>query len=192
MTLSISGTRLRRIVIMRAISPASQSRRYRAIDRRGPRIDRRLHTRGQKIELGARGILGGPFHIVGIFPRQCHRLPRRADDFFRRHPQLVFHVKIRRRNKNMDPLALRRSQRLPARSTSICVGRARPAMIGVSSAAEAYRRSPGRFQNRLAGNRKPASITSTPTRSAPPPSPASLEFIEIRAIARRRAAWCRR
>ncbi len=79
------------------------------VDRCGARIDRGLDHARQEIQFGARGVLGGEFHIIAILAGDLHGLHRAAHDFILRHVQLVFAMDRAGGQKNVQPVARARA-----------------------------------------------------------------------------------
>ena len=92
-TLSASGTRVAQhrdqleIFLRRRIA-----HRVGNIDRGGARPDRQFHAAAEEIALGAGGVLGAPFHIVGEVARARDRRADRIEHRVRAHLQLVLHM----------------------------------------------------------------------------------------------------
>ena len=72
------------------------------IDRRGTGLNRRFHNRTQKIRVGAGGVFGRPFDIIGIFARARDAEGNGLHHFVRLHLQLVFHMHRAGGNEGMD------------------------------------------------------------------------------------------
>ncbi len=62
------------------------------VDGGGAGLDRHLDAAAQEVPLGAGGVLGRPFHVVGVVARQGDRGVDRLQDRIRPHLQLVLHV----------------------------------------------------------------------------------------------------
>src|SRR5262249_41432454 len=66
------------------------------------------------VEVGARGVLGGEFHVVAVGARVPHRLHGRLHHLGARLAQLVLEVDVRGRDEGMDPRLGRVLDGLPA------------------------------------------------------------------------------
>ena len=84
----------------------------RQVDGGGARLDGGFHHAAQEVGVRPRGVLGRPFHVVGMPERQGDGIHRLLDHFLGRQPQLHPHVQLRRRDHDMDAAALGGFQRL--------------------------------------------------------------------------------
>ena len=78
----------------------------RHVDGSGAGLDHRIEHAHQEIDVGTHRVLGGKFHIVGIFLGPFHGLHRPLHHLVRRHAQLVFHMDGTGGDKGVDAAEL--------------------------------------------------------------------------------------
>ena len=73
------------------------------IDRGGPFGDGHLDHATEKVQVGATGILGREFDVIGVGPRLPDGLPGQLQRVLPGDAELVLQVQVRRGNENVDP-----------------------------------------------------------------------------------------
>ena len=84
------------------------------VDRARAGLDRRFDRAAEEIMIGARSVLGRPFHVVDEAPRIGDAFDHRLQHLLRRFLELVLHVQRRGRNEGMDAAIGGGAQRLDA------------------------------------------------------------------------------
>ena len=83
------------------------------VDGGGPGVDDLGEHADEEIRIGARGVFGGKFHVVGILGGMAHGGDSHFHDLIRGLAELVLHVDGRRGEEDVDTRVARPVQRLP-------------------------------------------------------------------------------